>query len=211
MVWKMKIIGIDLAGTPNNQTGFAVIDEKLNTKTKVLYTDEEIKEATLKEKVRLITIDAPLGLPKGRCCLDYNCECRKYGCMRQAERELVKMGVRTFPCGFGGMQKLTMRGVALKKFFEDKGFEVIETYPGSAQDLLGIPRKGKDHKPLQKALINYGFKEDVKNEKITDHELDAITSALVGDLYLKGKTIALGIKEESQIITAMPKGQTTLK
>ncbi len=206
----MKIVGIDLAGNPENQTGFAIIDKGLNTKTKVLYKDEEIKKEVLKTKIRLVTIDAPLGLPKGRCCLDYDCKCSKYGFTRKAERELIKMGIRIFPCGFAGMRKLTLRGIAVKKFFKRKGLEVIETYPGSAQDLLGIPRKGKDLKKLQKGLIRYGFSGDIKKKNITDHELDAITSALVGKLYLEGKSLALGIPEESQIITAMPKNQKRL-
>lgn len=206
----MKIIGIDLAGTSNNQTGYAVLNGK-QTKTKVLYTNDEIISETLKSGSNLITIDAPLGIPKGRCCLDYNCKCRKYGCMRVGERQLVKLGVRIFPCGFGGMQKLTMRGINLRNYFEKKGLNVIETYPGSAQDLLGIPRKGKDHRKLQRALIKQGFIGDVSKREITDHELDAVTSAFVGQLYKQGKTMALGIPEEEYIITAKPKSFELLK
>jgi len=126
---------------------------------------------------------------------------------------LRKMGIRVFPCGFPtGMRQLTERGIALRKKFEKLGYNVIETYPGSAQDILKIPRKkGKDHKRLQKGLIDYGFKGDVRKKKTTDHELDAITSAFVGQLYLEGNYIALGIPEESQIITAKPKGQKVIK
>ncbi len=207
----MKIIGIDLAGVEKKTTGFAVLKDGFNITTRPLHTDNEIIEATLREKPSLVTIDAPLGLPKGRCCIEYNCKCVKFGYTRECERQLFKMGIRVFPCGFAGMQKLTKRGIKLRKFFEKKGLKVIETYPGSAQDLLGIPRKGDDHKPLKKALIKYGFKGDVSRKDITPDELDAVTSALVGYLYLKGKTLALGLEEESQIITAMPKNQSTLK
>lgn len=205
------IIGIDLAGDEKHQTGFALLDEgsNLNTKTKVLISDSEIIEETLKNK-GLITIDAPLGLPKGRCCLAYNCKCNKYGYSREAEKQLRKIGIRVFPCGFAGMRKLTLRGIKLRNYFEEKDRKVIETYPGSAQDFLRIPRKGKNPEFLQKALIKYGFRGDVKKKDITDHELDAITSAFVGKLYKEGKTIAFGLKEESQIITAAPKGQKTL-
>ena len=201
-----KIIGLDLAGSAKGKTGFALVSGK-KTETKVLRTDEEIIEETMKQE-GLITIDAPLGLPKGRCCLDYNCKCVKHGYSRQAEKDLRKMGIRVFPCGFAGMRTLTNRGIMLKKYFEKRGREVIETYPGSAQDLLGISRKGKqnkDIKKLQRGLIRFGFAGDVKKKDITDHELDAITSAFVGQLHRKRKTIALGIEEESQIITAKPK------
>ncbi|UCD20837.1 MAG: DUF429 domain-containing protein [archaeon] len=206
----MKIIGIDLAGVEKRQTGFA-INNGFNTKTKVLYTDDDIIEEVERSGSKLVTIDSPLGYPKGRCCLDYNCKCRKYGCMRVGEKQMVKIGIRIFPCGFGGMQKLTNRGIKLRKLFEKKGYEVIETYPGSAQDLLGIPRKKKGIEILRKALKEYGFKGDIEKKEITDHELDAITSALVGKLYKKGAYIALGIKEEAQIITAKPKNKETLK
>ncbi len=207
----MNIIGIDLAGVDKKTTGFAVLKRGMKVKTEALHSDEEIIHATVKENPGLVTIDAPLGLPKGRCCIEYNCKCVKHGFTRQCERDLYKMGIRVFPCGFAGMQKLTKRGIMLKKIFEDKGLKVIETYPGSAQDLLGIPRKGDNHRPLQKALVKYGFTGDVSKKDITHDELDAITSALVGKLYLEKKTLALGLEEESQIITAMPKNKSKLK
>lgn len=206
----MKIVGVDLAGVVERQTGFAIVDG-FNTVTEVVHSDEEILTEIKKSGAKLITIDSPLGYPKGRCCLDYNCECRKYGCMRVGEKQMVKIGVRIFPCGFGGMQKLTNRGMRLRKILEKNGYEVIETYPGSAQDLLGMPRKKAGIEELRKSLIKYGFKGDVSKKDITDHELDAITSALVGELYKKGDYIALGIKEEAQIITAKPQDKETLK
>ena len=42
-------------------------------------------------------------------------------------------------------------------------------------------------------------------EKKSQHELDAIVSALIGKLYLKNKTIAVGNKKEGVII--IPKTQ----
>ncbi len=204
----MSIIGIDLAGVDKKTTGFAVLKKGMKVKTEALHTDKEIINATIKENPDLVTIDAPLGLPKGRCCIEYNCKCVKHGFTRQCERDLYKMGIRVFPCGFAGMQKLTKRGIKLKKIFEKKGFKVIETYPGSAQDLLGIPRKGNNHTPLKRGLIKYGFKGDINKKDITHDELDAITSALVGKLYLEKKTLVLGLEEESQIITAMPKNKS---
>ncbi len=205
----MVIIGIDLAGVPEKETGFAVLRKGLKTETRVLHTDKEIIKETLKHKPRIITIDAPLGMPRGRCCFDKNCSCRSAGAMRKAERALVKMGIRVFPCGFAGMQKLTLRGIKLRKYFEKKKHRVIETYPGSAQDILGMPRKGKGLESLRKALIKYGFRGDVKTAK-TDHELDAITSALVGKYYLEKNYLALGDPEEQQIIVPRDKNQRRL-
>ena len=46
--------------------------------------------------------------------------------MRVGEKQMVKIGVRIFPCGFGGMQKLTNRGIMFRKELEKKGYEVLQ-------------------------------------------------------------------------------------
>jgi predicted RNase H-like nuclease len=55
---------------------------------------------------------------------------------------------------------------------------------------------------LRKGLIELGIK-GIKSD-ITEHELDAMTCALVGKMKMEGKTISLGDPSEGQII--MPKG-----
>lgn len=49
-----------------------------------------------------------------------------------------------------------------------------------------------------KTFGNFGMTitGDVLKYGVTDHELDAITAAIVGRLYLKNKTISIGKKEE---------------
>lgn len=116
----MKVIGIDLAGVPERPTGFALIDKKLNSQTKNLFTDKELIEETLAVKPDLVSIDAPLGLPLGRCCFEKNCKCFSLPFIRKAEKELIKRGIRVFPCGFMGMQKLTLRGIKLKNALKKK-------------------------------------------------------------------------------------------
>ncbi len=81
-----------------------------------------------------------------------------------------------------------MRGIALASKLRDEGFNVIESYPGAAQDILGIPRKSKGIQLLAEALAEYGIKGDLA---VSHDELDAITSAIVGQLYLEGKYEAL--------------------
>ena len=183
------IIGIDLAGMPNNKTGIAIL-EGCRVKTKVAFYDEEIIGEVYSyfagTEKGLILIDAPLSEPlkgKSRIC----------------EKALRRLGIRVFPCMFAGMKKLTKRGVEFARLLRSQGFEVIETYPGSAQDILNIPRKGKNPKLLRDALIQYGIKGDIKVD-ITDHELDAITCAIVGKMYLEGKTVALGTYKEGFMI-----------
>jgi len=188
---KTKIIGIDLAGVDERPTGFAML-RGCRVKTKVLFHDEEIigEIFTCMEGIiegeRLISIDAPLSKPlrgKSRIC----------------EKALRKLGIRVFPCLFAGMKKLTERGIRLATKLRNHHFEVIESYPGSAQDILGIARKS-NKKLLQEGLVKYGIKGDVTKENVTEHELDAITSAIVGKLYLNGQTIALGTQKEGFMI-----------
>ncbi|MBU5536963.1 MAG: DUF429 domain-containing protein [Candidatus Aenigmatarchaeota archaeon] len=199
----MKVVGIDLAGTSKKKTGFCILDGKLNVKTSVLTTDKEIIKETVKENPDIISIDAPLALPKGRDCLKKTCSCRKYGHLRKCDRELLNMGIKFFPITLGPMRKLTLRGIKLRCKFEKLGFKVIESYPGAIQDILKIPRKQKGIEKLRKALIKYGFRGDVYKKDITDDELDAITSALVGKMYLENKYTAIGDPEE--ILMILPK------
>jgi len=191
----MKVVGIDLAGSEKRETGFCVLDEKLRVETCILFKDEEIIEEVKKVKPEVISIDAPLALPKGRPSLSK--KYKNYSHLRECDKELLKMKIKFFPITLGPMRKLTERGIRLKKIFEKMGFKVIETFPGAAQDILKIPRK-KEKEKLRKGLIKIGIK-GIKKE-ISEHELDAITSAFVGKLYLEGNYLAIGDPKEMLII-----------
>jgi predicted nuclease with RNAse H fold len=191
----MKVVGIDLAGSEKRETGFCVLDEKLRVETCILFKDEEIIEEVKKVKPEVISIDAPLALPKGRPSLSK--KYKNYPHLRECDKELLKMKIKFFPITLGPMRKLTERGIRLKKIFEKMGFKVIETFPGAAQDILKIPRK-KEKEKLRKGLIKIGIK-GIKKE-ISEHELDAITSAFVGKLYLEGNYLAIGDPKEMLII-----------
>ena len=85
----------------------------------------------------------------------------------------------------------------LTKRLELLGLKVIESYPGAAQDALGIPRKraNEDLMSLDPAQFGYSF----ENGKSHD-ELDAITSALVGCFYLAEEYEAIGADDECFMI-----------
>lgn len=172
-------------------------------KTKVLYKDREILEEVKKVKPRVVAIDAPLALPKGRPSLAKKYS--KLGHLRECDKELLKLGIKFFPITLGPMRKLTRRGIKLRKKLEEEGFEVIETFPGAAQDILKIPRKQKGLEKLRRGLIKLGVKGDVKKKGITGDELDAITCALVAKMYVEGNYLALG--DEKEILMILPKGR----
>ncbi len=195
-----------MAGVETNQTGFCILNENLNVETMVLYTDKEIIEKTLKINPVLVSIDAPLGLPRGRCCLRDDCSCRNAGHLRECDRILLRMRIKFFPVTLGPMRKLTVRGIKLSETLRKKGLKVIESFPNSIRVILGFPGKKEGIEKLRKALVQYGIKGDItKRKNLTEHELDAILSALVGKLYLEGKALEIGDPEEALMVIPNPK------
>ena len=53
------------------------------------------------------------------------------------------------------------------------GFKVIESYPGAAQDLLGIPRKGASLEELKWGLARAGIEGDFLISNVSHDEVDA--------------------------------------
>ena len=51
------------------------------------------------------------------------------------------------------MQGLTERGMRLAKLLKEQGFDVIESYPGAVEDVLGLPRKRVDLRGLEVDLM----------------------------------------------------------
>lgn len=70
--------------------------------------------------------------------------------------------------------------------------EVFETFPGAAQDLLGIPRKQRGLPELQQSLLRLGCKGDITTRDLTGDELDSINCALVAKDYAEGSYLAMG-------------------
>lgn len=96
------------------------------------------------------------------------------------------------------MRQLTTRGIRLKLELERKGIKVVETYPGAAQDILDIPRKGKGLDKLEEGLKLVGIQGLAS--AMSGDELDAVTCALVGIMYLKGEYQAIGDPDEILMI-----------
>lgn len=105
-----------------------------------------------------------------------------------------------FPCLLPSMQKLTERGIRLAKEFRERGFRVIESYPGAAQDIMRIPRKRSSVHELAQGLAAFGIKGPFTSVPCSHDELDAITSAVVGDFYLAGMYEPLGDQREECLI-----------
>jgi uncharacterized protein YprB with RNaseH-like and TPR domain/predicted nuclease with RNAse H fold len=194
-----KIVGIDLSASANRATGWASLEGR-KVEARLLRTDQEIIDITMEASPDLVSIDSPLSLPKGRDCTRDSCECRRFGITREAERILRRRGVYVFPSLIRSMQSLTERGIYMKKEFEKRGVHVIESYPGAAQDILRIIRKKVGLEDLTQGLQSVGLIGEFVNGKNSHHELDAITSALVGYFYMSGEYEALGNEDEGYLI-----------
>ena len=138
----------------------------------------------------------PLSLPAGRDSIDQRTDIH----LRECDKELLRRGIRFFPITLGPMRKLTRRGIDLRKTLENMHFRVVEVYPGGAQDILEIPRKQQGLGKLKAGLDRLGLRG--LNDRMTDHELDAVTCAFVGNLLLEGKSVTYGSPEQGIV---MPK------
>jgi uncharacterized protein len=192
----VRVVGLDLAGSPGRTTGFAVLGRGPRVRTRALHTDPEIRSAVWDERPDLVAIDAPLFLPHGRATIDD----RSGPHLRTADRELLRLGIRFFPITLGPMRMLTTRGMALRAELSREGIPSIECYPGAAQDLWGIPRKQAGTEPLRRGLERLGLAGDIARRDLTHDELDGITCALVGRAYLRGDFLAIGRADEGLMI-----------
>ncbi|MBU0471943.1 MAG: DUF429 domain-containing protein [Nanoarchaeota archaeon] len=180
----MKIIGLDLAGTEGNTTGFCLMGEEI-TEVSELMTNEEIVSKVEEIKPDVVAIDAPLSFPTN-------------GNWRQAEYDMNSRKIKFFPPkGLLAMEKLTVRGIALKDHFQKKGFLVIEVYPGAFYDILNMPRKG-NYLELKRLLKIYNL--NLEKREYSQHELDAVASAFTARLFLEAKVEFLGSEDEGQIV-----------
>jgi predicted nuclease with RNAse H fold len=193
----LTVFGVDLAGVPHRPTGVCLL-RGLEAKTALLYSDKDILDVIEKEKPILVTMDAPLSLPPGRESIQQ----RNGQHFRTCDLELRRRKIPFFPITLGPMRVLTERGMALKKKIEQMGIQALEIYPGGAQDIWKIPRAKRDLEGLGVGLKRLGIKGLDRNH--STHELDAVTAAFVGILFLEGKAEVFGDFSSGAILMPFP-------
>jgi uncharacterized protein YprB with RNaseH-like and TPR domain/predicted nuclease with RNAse H fold len=191
-----RIVGIDLTGSERRATGWALLEGPRVT-TRCLSTDEELVRETIQSGADIVSIDSPLSLPNGHSNPDQIGDSPIY---RKCELALKRMGISVFWCLLPSMRMLTIRGIKITRELRKAGMHVIESYPGAAQDLLGIPRKGSSLEELKWGLNRAGIVGEFISKNVTHDEVDAITSALVGLFFLADEYIALGNAREDYLI-----------
>jgi len=197
----LNYVGVDLAGSIKRPTGACVINRRLRVHCFVLHLDQEILRLVENSRAEVVAIDAPLALPIGRHCLGEHCRRREH--FRACDLALRRMAIKFFPISLGPMRALTRRGMNLRKKLENQGVEVIETYPGASQDLLGIRRKQHGLRELQASLKGLGCFGDIVMRQLTGDELDAVSCALIAKEYGEGRYLAIG--NPSEIMMILPR------
>ena len=182
----MRSFGIDLTGSDKRASGVALLEDYRVVYTRRVKSDAEMISLAINASVGVVSIDSPLSLPEDSKKIYRNCELA-----------LKRRGIGVYWCLLPSMKALTMRGIAMAAELRRlvnlayfPAFEVIESYPGAAQDLLGVPRKRKGKQELRDGLLRFGI--GYVPTDLSHDELDAITAALVGIFYLRGDYEALG-------------------
>lgn len=175
----MRFVGIDLAGSPRNPTGFCVLEargEENYIRTKLLFEDEEIVREVIVAKPRVVAIDAPLTNP---------------GRPRRCDEELRKYGA--LPLTLRGVEKLAERGKTLAEVLRGEGLEVIEVFPTATAKLLGY--YSKNELEVQRMLLSAKLRGDIEKKVLRKDELDAIFAAITAYLYFQNMTESVGDEE----------------
>ncbi|MFZ3077932.1 MAG: DUF429 domain-containing protein [Candidatus Aenigmatarchaeota archaeon] len=138
----MKVVGIDLAGKPENPTGFCVLeaDGEVKTEIKILKEDSEIIAAAEDAKPDCIAIDAPFWIPQT-------------GFWRRSEELLMKRGFKVVSPKLPSMQILAFRAKGIVESLRKKGFIVIEVSASATEKILQASREPKSNEHEYEALL----------------------------------------------------------
>jgi len=196
-----RVVGLDLAGSPKRNTGACRFLGPHRVRAVVLHSDLEILAFVEDARPELVVIDAPLSIPRGRRTI----EDRSGPHLRACDRELLRRRLPFFPITLGPMRMLTTRGMQLAAQLTARGFEVVEGYPGGAQDLLGIPRKNAGVSRLQRALRSRGLGGEITRRVLSHDELDAVTLAWVGWDFRHGRGELIGDPTEGLMLLPLPR------
>lgn len=201
-------IGIDLTSSPKRPTACVGLDDKLHLIfDDLLSSDADILESIASYRPRIVAIDAPLGLPKGLCCLEESCSCQPLAPAkgRACERELSRRGIACYYTTKKSIIKnMAYRAISLKREIVARGCEVIEVYPYATKVALfgrSIPSKWKPSgiSFLRQRLAQLMPQLTAYLPRFNHDLCDALIAAYNAYLYARGEAEAVGDLEEGAI------------
>ncbi len=123
----MKVVGLDLAGKEENETGFCLL-EPPEVRTEILKTDIEILEVVKGADPDLIAVDAPLSFPEE-------------GMYRDCDEKLKDRGYDVLSPNYPGMEVLVRRAKGLvNKLKNIDDFEIVEVFPRASEKNLQVKK-----------------------------------------------------------------------
>ncbi|MBD3387663.1 MAG: DUF429 domain-containing protein [Candidatus Altiarchaeales archaeon] len=171
----MRVVGLDLAGSPKNSTGFCILEVEggKTVHTRLIHSDEEILSDVTSADPDLVAVDAPLIYEGVR----RNCDdlLREYGAL---------------PVTLKGMEVLAERGRKIASDLKRLGLDYIEVFPTASAKILGV--YSKNDFTLQKNMMALDLKGDLNTKILSRDELDAVLASLTGFLYLQGQSEPVG-------------------
>ena len=136
------VVGIDLAGKPENPTGICVLTES-GAKTRVVFKDEEILSIIKRVSPKVVAIDAPLWLPPDNVP------------WRICEILLMQRGFRPLSLVLPSMRLLALRAKGLTKKIKEvcSSTEIIEVFANATEKILGLKKERGRSKDEYDALL----------------------------------------------------------
>jgi len=210
-----RFIGIDLTSSPSKPSACVALDGELNLSWfDSLQGDAQIIEAIERCRPGIVAIDAPLGLPKGLCCLEESCSCQVLLPLkgRICERELSRRGI---PCYYTTkrsiIKNMVYRAIGLKNEIDARGCQVIEVYPYATKVALFGPSIPSKSKPAGIAFLRERLAtlmpQLIPHISGFNHDLcDALLAAYTAYLYARGEVEIIGDLGEGAICIPAPKG-----
>lgn len=205
----MLVMGIDLSSSNKRPSTYAFLNRSRKLeKIGVFLTNDELIELAKKHKPRLISIDSPLGLPKGLCCLEESCSCKPVlnpkG--RIAELELAKMGIGCFFTSKRSIIKpMIYRAIDLVGHLRRHRLETIEVYPYATKVLLFGEKIPSKSSPEGLAFLKTKLLElvpglDRNGTKLGHDECDAVLAAYTAAMYCDKQADLVGTADEGYIV-----------
>jgi predicted nuclease with RNAse H fold len=213
-------LGFDLTSAAKRPTAFAVFDQKRHLREAgFLKEDNDLLEKALQWSPSWVGIDAPLGLPRGLCCLEESCSCRPASALkgRACERALARRGISLyFTTKKSIIKGMVYRAVALRAKLEQQGHRVLETYPYGTRVLLFGPTESAKTTSAGLTAIAEHLASVVPNlesfrAKLTHDLADAILAAYTTYLSFTGQAEGLGDVDEGQIVVPLRPGAAGAK
>lgn len=139
----MRVVGLDLAGKPENPSGFCLLTDE-GSETKLLYADLEILKEVESAKPDCVAIDAPLWILRSK---------EKIIPWRPCDSLLLKKGFRPLSIALPSMQMLAQRARHIASVLRERKYKVIEVFPRATEKILNLSKESRKNEHEYDALL----------------------------------------------------------